>query len=397
MIPSGGESEDEVRDLCREATKNPGSGDSLFGASKTSWSIIQLARELLALERVSDEHPELAGDAVARREVSARMASLQSLLETELHKSFDNASWFGKKYSARRLRQTELNNLASELADNRFSECPRLHNELLNRRKPSGSAIAAQNALLRAMVLKEGEPKLGISGFPAEGGLFASILEASGLYRQDHEKWQFIPPEREADPCRLIPLWDAALDHVKENADRTVTMSEIFDLWREPPFGVTDGLLPVLSVAFILSVRDKLAIYREGLFKARFDDVDVDYLTKDESAIQVRWMDLSEAARKLLSEMAAIVRELDEANRLAHLEPIDVARGLVAVYDQLPQWTKRTMQLSAQCSACQGYVQARRATRTSFFLMIFLKRWDRAFLKSMSRRCIRSSITFVMV
>ena len=30
-----------------------------------------------------------------------------------------------------------------------------------------------------------------------------------------------------------------------------------------------------------------------------------------------------------------------------HLEPIDVARGLVAIFDRLPQWTRRTMRLSA--------------------------------------------------
>src|SRR5690606_27571683 len=46
-------------------------------------------------------------------------------------------------------------------------------------------------------------------------------------------------------------------------------------------------------------------------------------------------------------EMAAIVRSLDKANALVHLEPIDVARGLVAIYEDLPAWTKRTMQLSA--------------------------------------------------
>ena len=48
--------------------------------------------------------------------------------------------------------------------------------------------------------------------------------------------------------------------------------------------------------------------------------------------------------------MAAIVRDLDKDNRLTHLEPIDVARGLVAIYDQLPQWTKRTMRLSANAA-----------------------------------------------
>ena len=105
--------------------------------------------------------------------------------------------------------------------------------------------------------------------------------------------------------------------------------------------------MPILVASFILSQRDKLAIYREGVFKARFDDVDVDYLAKDASSIQLRWMDLTDIARRLLSDMAAIVRDLDGANQLVHLEPIDVARGLVAIYEQLPQWAKRTMRLSA--------------------------------------------------
>ena len=139
-------------------------------------------------------------------------------------------------------------------------------------------------------------------------------------------------------------MWEAATRLVHE---KTITVSDLYDLWRKPPFGVKDGLLPVLSVAFILSQQEKLAVYREGLFKARFDDVDVDYLAKDASTIQIRWMDLSDIARRLLSEMAAIVRDLDETNRLTQLEPIDVARGLVAIYDRLPQWSKRTMKLSA--------------------------------------------------
>ena len=45
--------------------------------------------------------------------------------------------------------------------------------------------------------------------------------------------------------------------------------------------------------------------------------------------------------------MAQVVRDLDSANTLIHLEPIDVGRGLVAIYDQLPQWTTRTLKLSA--------------------------------------------------
>ena len=345
-VPTAGESEEETKEICCEAASYSGPWDSMVGMSKASWAIIPLARELLALELVSEEHPELAGDSVARREVSARLADVQSLLEIELHKTLDNAVWFGKDHTAKRLRQADLNNTASRLADCRFDQCPRLQNELLNRQKPSGSAIAARNILLRQMVLKEGELRIGITGFPAEGGLFASVLEWSKLYRQSDKGWQFVSPEKDSDPCRLFPLWEVALEFIKEKDSQTIAVSAIFDLWRKPPFGVKDGLMPILAVAFILSQREKLAVYREGVFKARFDDVDVEYLAKDAGSIQLRWMDLTDISRRLLSDMAAIVRDLDDTNQLVHLEPIDVARGLVAIYEQLSPWTKRTMQLS---------------------------------------------------
>ena len=168
------------------------------------------------------------------------------------------------------------------------------------------------------MVLNEGEPRLGIDGFPAEGGLFASVLEATGLYLDDDKRWRFVSPTKTGiDPCHLAPMWNAAFAYVKQHAKRTVAVSELFELWRKPPFGVKDGLLPILAVAFLLSQRDKLAVYRDGIFRAKFDDVDVDYLAKDAAIIQLRWMDLTDVARRLLSGMAQVVRDLDKDMHLS--------------------------------------------------------------------------------
>ena len=346
-IPTDGEDEGVAEELCRKAARHSNEWDFVVGISKRSWAVVPLARELFALESVSNDHPELQGDAVARREVSARFASLQALLETELHKSFDNALWFRKNYRPKRLRQADLNCIASDLADNRFEKSPCLHNELLNRQKPSSNAIAAQNNLLRRMVLNEGEHRLGIEGFPAEGGLFASILESTGLYARNGDVWRFVAPTEDAgDPCRLGPIWTMASDYVRQHAKRTVAISELFEVWRKPPFGVKEGLMPILAVAFVMSQRDRLAVYRNGIFRSWFDDVDVELLAKDPGFIQLRWMDLSDVSRRLLSGMAEVVRSLDESNDLVHLAPIDVGRGLVAIYDRLPRWTARTIRLS---------------------------------------------------
>ena len=344
-IPASGESEEEAWKLCREAARYSEKWDVVVGVSKRSWMIVGLARELIALENVRNNRTELAGDSVARREVSARLAALQGQIESEIHRAFDSAKWFRKHRSPRIYGHAGLNSLASELASLRYSKSPKLHNELLNRDRPSGSAVAAQNALLRRMVLNEGQPWLGIKGYPAERGLLSSVLNATGLYALHGNTWSFSSPTNE-DPYRLTPIWEAAALYIKDNTKRAVSLSKVYDVWRGQPYGVKDGLMPVLAVAFILVHRHCLVAYREGIFRARIDDVDIDYLTKDASTIQLRWMDLSDMSRKLLSGMAEIVRTLDKNNALVHLEPIDVARGLVGIFDQLPPWTKRTMRLS---------------------------------------------------
>lgn len=347
-VPTEGESSESAQKLCREAARESRDWDVVTGLSSHAWAIVDLARELIALNEVQEEHPELSGDPVAQREVLARHTVLQGQLEEEIRRAFDNATWFLKNHKPRQLLHAELNNVASELADKRYPLSPRLNNELLNRIKPSSNAVAAQNALLRAMVSQEGRPRLGIEGFPAEGGLFASLLEQTGLYADTEEGWRFVAPQDSAGTFfGLAPLWEATAHLLAIAEDRTIGVDEIYRMWSAPPFGLKDGLMPVLVVAFILSRREKVALYREGVFQARFKDIDVEVLAKDASDIQLRWMDLSALSRKLLSSMADVVRELDTANTLTNLAPIDVARGLIAIFDRLHSWTKRTAQLSA--------------------------------------------------
>lgn len=347
-VPTDGESDTDAHNLCKKAASLATDVDIVVGISKQSWAIVPLAKELFALDDVRNSHAELAGDSVARREVVARIAALQAMVDAEIHKAFDNAVWFRKDCQPTQLRAPELNGVASSIADDRYNQAPRLHNELLNRPRPSGNAIAAQNILLRHMVLNQGQERLGIVGYPAEGGLFASLLEWTGLYRRtgDDNNLQFASPSEGEDPANLLPMWKAAEKCIQES-DGSVTLMQIYDVWSAPPYGVKAGLMPVLAVAFILCQSVRVAAYRDGIFRARFDDVDVQYLTKDPAAIQLRWMDLDTTSRTLLSGLADVVRTFDETNSLVHLTPIDVARGLVAIYDELPQWSKRTMLLSA--------------------------------------------------
>lgn len=345
-IPTEGESEKQADKICTEITKIKVAFDLVVGVSPRSWVVIDLSRELLALEKVLSERTELAGDAVARREVNARLVQLQGQLEAELSNAFDNADWYHKDIIPTPYQRSELASFASKLAKNRFKKTPILKNELLNRVRPSSNAVAAQNALLRKMVLNERVKRLGIEGFPAEGGLYDSILGATKLHQETNEGWRFMAPALDDDPCRLQHIWSKTSRHLQKNSKRSVPVSELYDIWRGGSYGLKDGLMPVIAVAYMLSMGSQLAYYREGLFLARLRDLDVEYLTMDAKSIQLRWMDLSEVSRNLLSGMAEVVGSIDETVVLRNLEPIDVGRGLIAIYERLQPWTKRTMMLS---------------------------------------------------
>lgn len=340
--------EDEIqltREVAIQAPNLEGGHTLIVGYSDRAWGAVQYARELLALERVREGHPALTSDPIARREVQSRLVELSARVETELEYAFESALWRADEIPARRLRGFERNQLASNIADALFDESPKLKNELLNRTKPSSNAIAAQNALLKRMVLHEEEERLAIEGYPAEGGLYASILEHTGLHREKGKRQGFFEPGG-TDPANLRPAWEHAKEFLAENSDRTVALSEVYEEWAKAPYGVKRGLMPVLAIAFILSLREKISFYRDGVFQSRFRDVDAEVLARDASDIQIRWMDLTPSAKAVLSGLADTVRDLDQENQLLDLEPIDVARGLIGIFLGLPDLTKRTMRLS---------------------------------------------------
>jgi energy-coupling factor transporter ATP-binding protein EcfA2 len=345
-IPTENEKEEDAQTLCKQLSQKYLDRNIIIGLSESSWGLQNRAKELVALEYVSENSPELAGDSVARREVNARLASQKEVLETELHKALEAARWFHSGKNGETLKYSELNSLASNLSQKTYPEAPIIKNELINRHKASSSAVAAQNTLLKLMVSHTHKARLGLNRSSAESGLYSSILFATQLHNQVDGAWDFRKPIDGEDPYNLFPLWDITEQYLVENSERSVSLGELYSLWRGRPFGIRDGLMPILAVAFILSTKKNVALYRENIYQSSFKSLDVEYLTIDPESIQLRWVNLSENSRALLSGMADIVKELSPQHSSLELSPIEVARGLISVFDGIHPWTLRTSHLS---------------------------------------------------
>ena len=357
LIATQAETSTKARRFWERAASATGDVPVAVGWSRDGYTIQELARELLALETVRAERAELNGDAVARREVNARIARAAADLEERVRQAFLSAEWKAASDSEpdatlaipQDAGLAGLNAVASTLADSRYLHSPRLHNELLNRIKPSSNAIAAQKALLKAMVEGLGQDRLGIIGYPAHGGLYASLLEATGLYQAalgERGGYRFADPPPDS-AAKLAPLWNAADDCFRSAGTAGASLRALFDIWQAPPYGLRDGLFPVLAIAYVLSRADALAVYLDEAFQPRLTSLLTDRLAQDPGCIRVRWSTVSDFHRRILSGVAEAIAShggLPDGHTIA--EPLEIARGLVGVITGLKPWTLKTGRLS---------------------------------------------------
>ena len=353
LIGTEAETDAKAKKLWRAAAAAAEEWPVAVGWTRDSFMIRELAAELLALEAVRAERSELQGDAVARREVSARIARLSAEVEDRLHQAFDGAQWAWRAGEGDELSGssglTTLNAIASSLADDRYAKGPKVKNELLNRIKPSSNAIAAQKELLKAMVERWQERRLGIEGYPASGGLYDSLLAATGLHvprSDDSERFSFVDPPA-AGEHRLAPLWEVAESLFQDAGPTGADLGALYAEWRKPPYGVRDGLLPIFAVAYMMARTGRLAVYLDGAFQPKVGSLLIDRLAQDPASVRLRWTEASEFHVRVLGGVADLVAEFGAVPAgQTHSETIDVARGLVGLVLGLPGWVLRTSRLS---------------------------------------------------
>lgn len=318
----------------------------LVGIPRNHARIEELGAELVALEVVKDRH-ELQGDAVARREVHARLASVKANLEEQLQAAVTTAQWFDGS-DAPLETGTRLSPIASNLADDIYSSAPLVWSELVNRDSVSSNSVKARRDVLHRMLSHEGAEHLGIDGFPAERGLYETLLRSTGLHKEVREgEWRFVPPHADGE-AHFSAIWQATREMFVDSSSR-VKASDILARWSAPPFGVKEGIQPVILAAFLLAHQSNVAVYKDGMFIPRLTDADIDEYLQDASRFSLRWVVIDDEKTRILGGIASILADVGHAAEAR--DPLEAARGLVALVFNLPVWAQRTHNLSENTRA----------------------------------------------
>ena len=231
-------------------------------------SVTQLAH----LHWISENTPELGGDAVARRELSARMVEAEREVSDRLTEIFGNnnegsCTWYHKGQPAGINSPKARNTYLSKICDDVYYKTPLIRNELINRRKISGAATTARKKLIQAMLENGDKKNLNITGYPAEMSIYRSLLWNTGIHREVEGVWGFHPPKT-PDENRITPTWKAIEDFLEKCEGERQPVEDLYQRLKKPPLGIREGPLPILLCAVMHYYKKEIALYENGSFIA---------------------------------------------------------------------------------------------------------------------------------
>ncbi|RMG73901.1 MAG: hypothetical protein D6711_09960, partial [Chloroflexi bacterium] len=207
----------------------------------------------------------------------------------------------------------------------------------------SSSAVKGLKLLLEAMIERGDLYRLGIEKHPAEYGMYASILQATGMHRpvsDNSERWHFARPDPDERPgCAAV--WDAITDMLRAAKGQRVSVRELYEVLRQPPYGVREGLIPVFLFAVYKAAEDEIAVYENSTFVSRIDFQTIERLLKNPDKFELQWVEIKGAREEVLRRLAPLV-----GLTAAEQKPLPFVLRLLGHVHGLPPYVRKTATLS---------------------------------------------------
>ena len=319
----------------------------IVGIPRCASHLADLAAELSALEWVQSNTPELAKDPVARRELTARIAETRRLVLEESGRLLDGGTrqgceWF---YRGDLLRISSSSDLARELSaicDRTYHDAPFILNELINRRQVSSAAAAARRSVLEAMVEKTSCERLGFQGFPPEVSIYRSVLEAHKLHRKRGADWTIAAPSSRKEGS-LRPVWKAIEGFLSSTESHRRSVADLYQLLREPPYGVKDGVLPLITCAALLHLDAEVALYEGGAFIPGLTTPVIERLLRWPEKFELQRFKISGVRAEVFERFGKALLTGPEADRPTLLA---IVRSLVRFVADLSDYARVTKSVS---------------------------------------------------
>ena len=314
--------------------------------------------EVAKLRWIQQNTSELQNDSAARRELSVRLLEAETDIIRQLKAIFDEDNentcrWYHKGQEKPIISYGARNVWLSEICDHVFCETPIVRNELINRRKISGTVTAARRELIQAMLEKGDQENLGITGYPPQMSIYRSLLWNTGIHSEVGGVWGFHPPKT-PDENRITPTWKAIEDFLEKCEGERQPVEDLYRHLKKPPLGLKEGPIPILLCAVMHYYKTEIALYENGSFIADWSMPVFERLLKAPQQFELKRFRMAGIRTDVFAQLLQLLNQPVETEKP---DLLTVVTPLMRFIAQLPKYTLGTQELSDNAKNLRSVVQ----------------------------------------
>ncbi len=290
--------------------------------------------EVIALRQVQNTRQELNSDPVAKREFEDRLTAAeysQNLLLQRLQEQPQECVWFNNKKPLSVSTKRSFQEALSSTLEHVYYKSPILHNELINRDRPSAQANAARNKLLVAMMKNIKVDDLGIDKFPPEKAIYRSILRETGLHNPNTQ--EFEEPNKQST---IYDVWKKINEFLDSTEKEPRSLADLNSVLIAPPYGVKAGVLPILYIAAYIVYQHELALYEVRRYKPIMTDEMLERFVKRPDEFTFQRFKITGLRSSIYKEYCKII---DTGSKQT---VVQLVKPLAKFIGDLPLYTQKT-------------------------------------------------------
>jgi hypothetical protein len=352
-------------------------GDGLIQIVSVPRALTNLQQVILDAQRwewVQSNTPELKDDRFASEEVQLHVQEARNRLQSQLQDSIglkrisggSTLTWFHNGKEVSHPTGRKILGWLSAVCDAAFEKAPIIKNELVNRHNLSSAAAAARMRLLESMFANSDKVDLGLptDRKPPEKSMYLSVLKQTGLHHQQSGRWCIGMPVGKDSSC-IAPTISKIREIIAKRPDTQVPIVELMISLRRPPYGLRDGLFPILLAVVAIDGEQEIAFYENGTF---LRDVGKDAflrMTKAPEKFAIQYCCIEGVRSELFNRLAQVLELSPSDGR--NIELLDVVRSLCQFVAQLPDYVRNTKRLNAASLGVRNVIlEAREPVRMVF-------------------------------
>jgi DNA replication protein DnaC len=325
--------------------------------------------ELFEIHKIDYLLKHIESDKVAEKELRTLRAShqlkLDQLILSSIYSSTSDIVWIYKGEKIPISSQRSFNQYLSHIINDIYFEAPVYKNELINKNKVSPAVYRPRKELLRLLMENRYLKDLGFDPtlFPAEKTIYLSLLQNTGIHREESGIWDFYaPPEHSG----LKPLWEASERFFESSKSGRKPLTDLIHELQQAPIGLKTGLIELWIPLYVIIKSNDCALYYEDAYVPDINYDVINLVFRNSKLFEIKAFNIDKNKRELFNKYR-VFQNLPSEDGFSNKAFVETIRPFLLSFNKLNEYGRNTNKISEEARKLRDAIKTATDPEKAFF------------------------------